>query len=145
VWGAYHGLLLIIDRLFLLKIYEGTLKYIALPITFLLVMIGWVFFKVENLQFAFQFIGRMFSFSSMIDTDLDLGNKFYLTMLLAPIFSFYPLLKKIKLFSRIGFIRSETFEIWYLITKSAFLVLILLISIAIINSTGYNPFIYYKF
>jgi alginate O-acetyltransferase complex protein AlgI len=145
VWGAYHGLLLIIDRLFLLKIYEGTLKYIALPITFLLVMIGWVFFKVENLQFAFQFIGRMFSFSSMIDTDLDLGNKFYLTMLLALIFSFYPLLKKIKLFSRIGFIRSETFEIWYLITKSAFLVLILLISIAIINSTGYNPFIYYKF
>ncbi|MEM9022100.1 MAG: MBOAT family protein, partial [Bacteroidota bacterium] len=60
LWGAYHGLFLILDRLFLMKLYARIGRLPSVAITFFLVVIGWVFFRLEDLDQALAFIGVLF-------------------------------------------------------------------------------------
>ncbi|HXB40014.1 MAG TPA: MBOAT family O-acyltransferase [Bacteroidia bacterium] len=62
IWGAYHGFFLIIERLFLLRFYKKAGKLISTLLTFLFVVIGWVFFRAENFGQAVLFIKKMFQF-----------------------------------------------------------------------------------
>lgn len=63
VWGAYHGLLLCLHRL-------GATSWDRLPLAlrrlamFLLVVVGWVFFRADNLSSAFHLLGAMFSWKA---------------------------------------------------------------------------------
>ena len=58
LWGAYHGLFLILDRLFLLKFYEKIGRIFSVIITFIIVIIGWVIFRIEDSQNIFIFISN---------------------------------------------------------------------------------------
>ena len=52
IWGAYHGLLLVMERVFLLRVLNIVPQSIRLTWTMLLVMIGWVFFRASDLSAA---------------------------------------------------------------------------------------------
>jgi alginate O-acetyltransferase complex protein AlgI len=58
-WGAYHGLFLILDRLFLLRFYR-TIGIASIVPTFVITVIGWVLFRAKDLTGALTYIGRMF-------------------------------------------------------------------------------------
>ena len=60
IWGAFHGSFLILDRLFLKTLLEkiGTVPSVAF--TFLVVVIGLVFFSIEDLNGAWTYLGHMF-------------------------------------------------------------------------------------
>ena len=60
LWGAYHGLFIVLERLFLLDLYKKIGKLPRVLLTFFIVVIGWVFFKVEKLSDAFIFIQHLF-------------------------------------------------------------------------------------
>ena len=62
IWGAYHGFFLIIERGFLLDFYKRIHPLIKTIITFVIVMIGWVFFRLEHFDQAILFIEKLFSF-----------------------------------------------------------------------------------
>ncbi|MFC2121926.1 MBOAT family O-acyltransferase, partial [Bacteroidota bacterium] len=50
VWGAYHGLFLILDRIFLIKFLNKIGRIPGTLITFFVVIMGWVVFRLENSQ-----------------------------------------------------------------------------------------------
>ncbi len=58
-WGACHGLLMVIERIF-----SGPLgkipRFVRGIFTFLFVNVTWVFFRAENFAQAFQIFGRVF-------------------------------------------------------------------------------------
>jgi alginate O-acetyltransferase complex protein AlgI len=63
VWGAWHGSLLIIERITGQRaIGDGRVSLVVLrrAVTFLLVVIGWVFFRAPSLGDAGSYLGRMF-------------------------------------------------------------------------------------
>src|SRR5580693_1886193 len=62
-WGAYHGALLCIYRLFA-KLWDRLPPILQRAGTFFLVVIGWVFFRSDNLSAAATMFTRMFTFSS---------------------------------------------------------------------------------
>ena len=72
VWGVYHGLALIIHREFTfirdkvewLKSFAQTKVFhlMSLLLTFHVVCVGWVFFRVENIGTAFSIVKRMVFF-----------------------------------------------------------------------------------
>lgn len=47
-WGAYHGLFLTLDRLFLRRILDRSPRALAVAFTFLAVTIGWVLFRAPD-------------------------------------------------------------------------------------------------
>jgi D-alanyl-lipoteichoic acid acyltransferase DltB (MBOAT superfamily) len=75
-WGAFHALLFL--PLILLnknRKYTNTVAYnrllpnikeiVQMGLTFLLVVIGWVFFRAENISQAFDYLGRMTEFETL--------------------------------------------------------------------------------
>jgi alginate O-acetyltransferase complex protein AlgI len=63
LWGAFHGGILILDRLFLLKVYQIIGKYASILITFMLTMIGWVLFRAHSVYQIKYFLKEMFGFN----------------------------------------------------------------------------------
>ena len=64
VWGLIFVVVSIIERLFLGEaLKKNPVKPLNWLYTILVVMIGWVFFRSDNLSFALKYIGQMFSFS----------------------------------------------------------------------------------
>jgi alginate O-acetyltransferase complex protein AlgI len=61
VWGAYHGLLLALERwLGKQSLYHHLPQPIRIGITFVLVLFSWVLFRSENLSDAMRYFGMMF-------------------------------------------------------------------------------------
>lgn len=62
IWGAYHGVLLSLERLFRGRGQTtGIARLPAAVLTFLLVTLGWVFFRAKTLPVACFVIGQMFT------------------------------------------------------------------------------------
>jgi alginate O-acetyltransferase complex protein AlgI len=62
VWGAYHGGLLCIERIFR-EAWETVWQPVRVAVTFVLVIIGWVFFRATDFAMAAGLLQRMFLFA----------------------------------------------------------------------------------
>lgn len=65
IWGAYHGLFLIFDRLFLMKFYDKIGRFPSMIITFFIVMIGWVVFRLEDIASINIYLNKLFDLESI--------------------------------------------------------------------------------
>lgn len=140
IWGAFHGLFLVLERGFLLKVYERIGKLPSTVITFLLVMIGWVFFRIEKVSDALLFLKRMFAFDfKAISVDIE----FITFLIIASIFAFFVYGKKGQTIQDIVYNDEYTLKRHFLVTGICIIFLIL--SISSITSFGFNPFIYFRF
>lgn len=62
VWGALHGVYLIVERFFIIKksqVKEGLLYPLQIFITFHLVLFSWVFFRANSINQAFSIISEI--------------------------------------------------------------------------------------
>jgi alginate O-acetyltransferase complex protein AlgI len=68
-WGAYHGLLLSVTRAYTerYKYIEPWPKWLRAVGTFLLVVIGWVFFRSDTFEMALKILYRMFSWRAGVE------------------------------------------------------------------------------
>jgi alginate O-acetyltransferase complex protein AlgI len=141
-WGIFHGLFIIIERLGFAKILDRLPSVISWGYTMLIVLIGWVFFRIEEFPDALTYVAKMFGIGEegqlMATSFLDAER--ILILLIALIIS-TPIWKKIKDKIGQGFSNST----YYVLGKNFILILFFLYSVVIINSGSYNPFIYFRF
>jgi len=143
IWGAYHGSFLIIERLSLSKILKRIHPSISVTYTFLVVMIGWVFFRSAEYNDAILFIRKMFDFGRIDFAFLStLNNRYYFVLITAFVFSFQS--EKIQLQLNAVYEKQITLKGFIWITYFALLLLYLL-NLGELFATGFNPFIYFKF
>jgi alginate O-acetyltransferase complex protein AlgI len=111
--------------------------------TFFVVMIGWVFFSIENFSDAINYIQRLFSFDINLDSFIQ-GKEFYFTLIIAIIISFIGI-------TRFGKnLQSILYKEYNYSAKQALSVLVVAIilygiSASYITASGFNPFIYFRF
>lgn len=138
IWGLYHGLFLILERLGLGKFLEKLPAVVRHLYTLVVVIIGFVFFRADSLPQATSFILRMFTFNlqeiANIQILSNLSGAFLFFLLLSVIISM-PVFVKVK---KVRFPAKEAI-------CSLLSLLLLGISICFIVSTAFNPFIYFKF
>lgn len=61
IWGLFHGIFLVLERKWLGKVLEqNKFKVFNHIYTLLVVMIGWVFFRADNLNYALGYLKQMF-------------------------------------------------------------------------------------
>jgi alginate O-acetyltransferase complex protein AlgI len=140
VWGAYHGLFLILERGFLHKVYERIGKFLSTAITFIIVVIGWVFFRVEKLADALIFLKRMFAFNFK---SLSFETEFYTFFIIAIIFAFFTYGQKGQKIQDAVYFGNYTNKSHIAIASISIVLLIL--SVSSITAFGFNPFIYFRF
>jgi alginate O-acetyltransferase complex protein AlgI len=142
-WGVFHGVFLIIERLGFDRILEKTPLILRWSYTILIVMIGWVFFRIEDFNEAAQYVGRMFT------GNVEARRTFFyfldyerITILLAGIalslLPFNAWLKEIKPITGAAAILLETGRTILLLAAMFYCVMEL-------TSSSYNPFIYFNF
>jgi alginate O-acetyltransferase complex protein AlgI len=142
IWGAFHGLFLVLERLFLLNVYAKTGKIISTLFTFIIVIVGWVYFRTEDLSKANYIIKTMFSFN-LNDGKFALHNDFYFSLFLSAIFSFFAFsnyTKQLQL-KVYGENHSKVSTISMLTISIA----LFYISLSYISALDFNPFIYFRF
>ncbi|MBX7240885.1 MAG: MBOAT family protein [Bacteroidia bacterium] len=142
-WGLYHGFFLIVERLFLLKILQNLPKFVGLFYAFLVVVIGLVFFNLEEIPKSIAFLKIMFGEGKpdAYQSTMDFMFLFYFT--LAFLFSFWILLPKGKAIQEVVFSEKYGFKEHVFASFLSFIFLIL--CAAKITGSDFNPFIYFRF
>lgn len=140
LWGAYYGVLLVLERWQLKRYLEKPSLYIAGHIyTMLAVMIGWVFFRAESLSDACIYCIKLFSFSNNPRLQLQELVTIPLILLMTAAVLLSTVIPKLKCFN--NEIERENTR-WY-----DFIVQPLMLSATLLLLAGntYNPFIYFRF
>ncbi len=140
-WGAFHGFFLVIERAFLGDILKKIGKVPSIIYSFLIVNFAWVFFRVEKISDAFVFIKQMFAFN--FDTKFQFDSELITYSVLAIVFSFFTATKFTqKIQNSIYFYNYGVKK--HLVVLPVILALFIL-SVSSITSSGFNPFIYFRF
>jgi alginate O-acetyltransferase complex protein AlgI len=141
IWGLYYGLLLLIEKFLLNKILLKTPVIIKRFYTILLLIVGWVIFKVENLNNMSVFLKRMFTYNSLSYKQLLFE---YQDILQAAPFYIIAIIACTPLFKKINN-KSGSEKLLNKVVYDTFLIIILAVSIIFLVGETYNPFIYFRF
>ena len=140
IWGFYYAILLLFEKIILFKYINKLNVSFKHIYTLFFVIIGWVIFRIENIEILISFLQTMFS--PCLDVHnlnlliLFIGN-YYLEFIVAIVASL-PLIPFIK-----KKINLNSLIIQNIINFCSILIFIL--SIAYLIGSTYNPFIYFRF
>ena len=138
IWGAFHGNILALERFstkqnFHIKI-PAVLK---IMLTFILVLFSWVFFRSETLSDSWQYVCNMFNVgyvnpASSLIRSISF-NSYYVTTFIIAAF--------------IVWFSPQTWDFTRRITtyKAVFMIFVFIISLVILTTQSFNPFIYFIF
>ncbi len=138
IWGLYYCLILIVEKLFLLKILKKA--YVIRNIySIVLIVVGWVIFNCTSAEQVFVFIKTMFSGLPIITIEFLDGLSFLylLPYLLAAVVLSTPLFKFVYDKLNNNVITG--------IVVDAVLVLILITCVIFLINSSYTPFLYFQY
>ncbi|MCD4682975.1 MAG: MBOAT family protein [Bacteroidales bacterium] len=142
IWGAFHGLFLVADRLFLLKMFQKIGKIPSIVITFFFTLIGWVLFRADNIFMARDYLNNMFDFDFSNDV-IYFNNKFITILIIAIFFSFWGGFNNIEKWQKKLFSQGKNLKV--VISMFVISIVLLVACVGSITSSGFNPFIYFRF
>jgi alginate O-acetyltransferase complex protein AlgI len=141
VWGLFHGAFIVIERIGFDSILNKLWKPLQHLYTLLVVLVGWVFFRVDSISLGLVYLQKMFIFSEgelALNSYLSyfhLTNRTIFFVLIGIAFSMpiYGYMNKLILPKTIPVMRPIFFFALFILT------------IVYIGSEAYNPFIYFRF
>ena len=136
LWGVFYAILLVVEKLFLLKVLRKLPRFLCHIYALFTVMIGWTLFFFEDMKALFGFFGKLFSATATSQQGLNLIFGFLPLMVIAMVAS-TPLAKKL-----FGNKEESTAIGWGRILVTAVL---MVLCVAALASQSYNPFIYFRF
>ena len=141
LWGAFHGFFICADKLFLKNALKkiGTLPSVI--ITFFLVAMGWVLFRVDTASDAGAFYQALFAFKGGLMVAGD--AQFWCIFALAIIFSFLTLLPFGQRLQDRIFADSYSKPLSW--TMFAITLVLFILSAGSLCVSDFNPFIYFRF
>lgn len=142
IWGAFHGVFLVLERLFLLKVFSKIGRLLSTVITFIVIVTGWVYFRNEDLSFANHVVKTMFSFD-FFDGKFALQNDFWFSLVLAAVFSFFAFMPATKAIQEKVY--GESHSSGGHLMMLTVCILLFYISLSYIAALDFNPFIYFRF
>ena len=139
-WGLFYGIILIIEKYILSRIKIIIPNYLRWFFTFIIVVIGWVIFRIEDLSLLVQIIPKMFNGSAS-----DYNAIMYTSDSI-----FYAMLYFIPAIIFAGpwmgnFIKNTNSKIGFQALSNIVLLFLFALCIVFLTSSSYNPFIYFKF
>ena len=141
LWGAFHGLFICADKLFLKDLLKKAGKWPAVILTFFVVNMGWVLFRVDTAADAGGFYQALFAFKGGMTQPADL--LFWFTFGLAVVFSFLTLFKGGQRLQDTIF--ADHYSKGLSWTMFAICLVLLILSAGSLCVSDFNPFIYFRF
>ncbi len=149
-WGAYYGVLIVCERLFWGKALEKLPRVLRLLYTLVLVLVGWVFFYYEDISLCGEHLLAMvgvgvtesgLSMTALVDNALVYTLKQYAYYLPVAVIACLPVCPAIKRLLA----KNKHLEAAGNILSTLAMCAILALSVAMLISSSYNPFLYFRF
>lgn len=138
IWGLFHGMFLVIERLGFESILQRIPVWLRHVYTLLIVMVGWVFFRIENLDECWNILQKMCylipSNSGIYSVGYFMHIKTWLTLLVA-VFFVFPVHKQF-----FPAFPEKAYWVYDAVYAGLFV-----LSLWFLSASTYNPFIYYRF
>ena len=136
LWGLYYAILLIVEKLFLLKLLKKLPAFVGHIYATVLVLFGWALFFFEDMTALGGFFVQLFKPAAVTAHcgNIILG---YLPMLAISIFAATPAAKAL--------IRKSGDKPVMRYAKLCGAAVLMILCVAALVSQSYNPFIYFKF
>ena len=143
VWGLYYFVLLFMEKYIFKNVLTKIPVFIRYIVTFLLINIGWVLFRSNNLTAAVTYIKTLFSFSWDNNSVNDLCRYLinYKTFWIVGFIAMTPALKKLYIYCK----TKTNNHILFQGLEYVFIFALLLLDILYIIASSYNAFIYFQF
>lgn len=144
IWGAYFGVILIIEKVFLLKYLKRCPKFIAHIYTMFLILISWVLFAFDDFNKIKLYLKALFGFnnSEIINSQSLYYIYTYLLLFIILILASTNCFKKLKEILLLKY-KQKTVTIEFI--KSITYIVILILSVSYLVNDSYNPFLYFRF
>ena len=146
IWGLFHGLFLSLERIGLRNALERLPALIRHIYVFLVVVIGWVFFRSENINHAIEYLVKMFSLGNFLQCEdakiaaYSTDPFLFLIIAIGLTFSF-PLMPIRNRLTQL----SESHSNSFLLIRCGAMVTTMTLCFGGIASQTYNAFIYFRF
>lgn len=137
IWGLYNGLFLILERVFLKDVFAKLPKVLTHSYALIVVLVGWVIFRADNIEHALEYLKVMFTVSNLDNVSLVEG-KFvnYVALILGFLVAFSSLP---------SFSSSDAYEQKTHIKAYIVHAILVFFSVIILFFNAQNPFIYFNF
>lgn len=139
LWGAYNGLFLTLDRMFLQRLLNRCGAFIATAVTLFIVMIGWAIFRSESPAHLGPFLAALFG-SSSVHTTISVPAEVPFTLALGVIISLFPATMLFELLRN-----AYKTHGWLRLVTAVALVMLYVFAIARSVTVPFQPFIYFRF
>jgi alginate O-acetyltransferase complex protein AlgI len=142
-WGIYFGIWLVLERMFLKKYLEklGVFSWLW---TFFIAVIGWVLFRAESLSQASHFLVQLFSLDAEPHNRIFIDDQVKWLFAVAAVFSFFVLFPVGQRIQNYFYHKEDKSILGHSVTVVIGLFLFV-ISLSAVTSSGFNPFIYFRF
>ncbi len=140
VWGLYHGLLLVVERILKNRFGFVASGFAGMLATNLLVMFGWVVFAMPTFPAAVSYISAMFTWSAPSCQFFGVG--YYLTndkatiLIAAIVIAIFPC-------EQLAGVRVQ--ERWLTMLKGTLSLALFIMSVIVMSTQTFTPFIYFQF
>ncbi len=136
-WGVWHGAFVILEKL---SGWHKTSRFKLLHHAYclLVLLVGWVIFRAENLTYAYAYLQNMFGLLSSHNITNEIGayvDNFELIVFAVAIICALPLFKNMVAVK----------SLWADLAVNIWLLILFMLSTAALASSTYNPFIYFRF
>ena len=143
MWGVYYGIILIIEKLGLLKVLEKCPAAVGHIYSLILIVIGWVIFAVDDMGKVAAYLGMMLGSSQIfIDDAFVYFFESRIWLLIACVIGSTPLPKIV---CSIIAEKLEDREVLLGTIETVLFMGIFALSMAFLVSGSYNPFLYFRF
>ncbi|MBR3645384.1 MAG: MBOAT family protein [Lachnospiraceae bacterium] len=143
LWGLYFALILMLEKFVLNKVLEKIPKVIRHIYVWIIAMIGWCIFSFEKLTEIGSYVGGMFNFGHFVDDKSLFMFSQYKVILIGAIVLSTPIAPFVK--KKVEATNNKTVVNVFEGIVAVGYVLLLILSIAMIISDTYNPFLYFRF
>lgn len=146
IWGLYFGLIIGIEKLFLLRLLEKLPKVFRHVYAIFIVLIGWVFFSFDNLSIGIDYLSIMLGLTSQSLYDGQFIYYLYTNIILLIILSIgaTPLMKNLHPIV-LKKIKAKRIILYEYFVIPVFYFVIIFIATSYLVDEAYNPFLYFRF
>ncbi len=143
-WGAFHGFFLCCEKMVGKERVGRIPAWAAVPATFVVVLFSWVLFRAPTLEYALAYAGRMLALGApAAGAVLGFGLRHQMLLAAALVICFGPALKPHPFdFMRLDPGRARPGQA---LARFAAAMILLVWSAAVLATSSFNPFIYFRF
>lgn len=139
LWGLYFGVILILEKIFILKILEKAGMLISHIYAIILILIGWVIFAFEDLKQIAIYFKSMFNINNFINNETLYYLRNYGAITIIGIICSTVIVKK--LLEKVDNSNKKTYKF----LEITIYMIIFILSTANLVSDTFNPFLYFRF